>query len=184
MWLARSPGAGSTLAGIHDAELCFDCRERLPNERREPPRRRRRRTGEAHPREPRAANRDRAASVTTATAEQFEWKAACSYADSVRVDPAMPDDDGLDRLSSQELHDLAVHRAKRHLDARFFYQLMKLLPVAEAGAGEFEKSENDIMRLSAHVDDVTDSGRGEVAELMRPFYLEYLRKHRVTADAS
>lgn len=96
----------------------------------------------------------------------------------------MPDDDGLDRLSSQELHDLAVHRAKRHLDARFFYQLMKLLPVAEAGAGEFEKSENDIMRLSAHIDDVTDSGRGEVAELMRPFYLEYLRKHRVTADAS
>jgi hypothetical protein len=96
----------------------------------------------------------------------------------------MPDDDGLDRLSSQELHDLAVHRAKRHPDARFFYQLMKLLPVAEAGAGDFEKSENDIMRLSAHVDDVTDSGRGEVAELMRPFYLEYLRKHHVTADAS
>ena len=96
----------------------------------------------------------------------------------------MPDDDGLDRLSSQELHDLAVHRAKRHLDARFFYRLMKLLPVAEAGAGDFEKSETDIMRLSAHVDDVTDSGRGEVAELMRPFYLEYLRKHHVTADAS
>jgi hypothetical protein len=96
----------------------------------------------------------------------------------------MPEDDGLDRLSSEELHDLAVRRARRHLDARFFYELMKLLPVAEAGAGEFEKSENDIMRLSAHVDDVTDSGRGEVGELMRPFYLEYLRKHRVTADAS
>ena len=96
----------------------------------------------------------------------------------------MPDDDGLDRLSSQELHDLAVHRAKRHLDARFIYRLVKLLPVAEAGAGDFEKSETDIMRLSAHVDDVTDSGRGEVAELMRPFYLEYLRKHHVTADAS
>lgn len=96
----------------------------------------------------------------------------------------MPDDDGFDRWSSQELHDLAVHRAKRHLDTRFSYQLMKLLPVAEAGAGDFEKSENDIMRLSAHVDDVTDSGRGDVAELMRPFYLEYLRKHHVTADAS
>jgi hypothetical protein len=96
----------------------------------------------------------------------------------------MTDQDGLDRLSSQELHDLAVHRAKRHLDARFFYQLVKLLPVAEAGAGQMEKSENDIMRLSAHVDDVTDSGKGEVAELMRPFYLEYLREHRVTAEGS
>jgi hypothetical protein len=94
----------------------------------------------------------------------------------------MADADGLDGLSSPALHDLAVRRAKRHLDARFFYELMKMLPVAEAGAGQFEKSENDILRLSAHVDDVTDSGRGDVAELMRPFYIEYLRKHHVVAD--
>jgi hypothetical protein len=93
----------------------------------------------------------------------------------------MPDDDGLDALSSKELHDLAVRRARRHLDARFFYELIKLLPVAEAGAGEYDKSDNDILRLSAHFDDVTDSGEGEVGELMRPFYLEYLRKHHVSA---
>jgi hypothetical protein len=96
----------------------------------------------------------------------------------------MPDADGLDALSSHALHDLAVHRAKRHLDARFFYRLMKLLPVAEAGAGEYEKSDNDILRLSAHFDDVTDSGKGDVAELMRPFYLEYLREHHVGADGA
>ncbi len=92
--------------------------------------------------------------------------------------------DGLDGLSSHALHDLAVRRAKRHLDARFFYELMKVLPVAEAGAGEFERSETDILRLSAHIDDVTDSGQGEVAKLMRPFYLEYLRRHHVVADDS
>jgi hypothetical protein len=96
----------------------------------------------------------------------------------------MADDDGLDRLSSEQLHDLAVRRARRHLDARFFYRLIRLLPVAEAGAGQYEKSEDDIMRLSAHVDDVADSGKGEVGELLRPFYLEYLREHGVTADAS
>ena len=96
----------------------------------------------------------------------------------------MADDDGLDRLSSEQLHDLAVRRARRHLDARFFYRLVKVLPVAEAGAGQYEKSEDDIMRLSAHVDDVADSGKGEVGELLRPFYLEYLREHGVTADAS
>jgi hypothetical protein len=39
------------------------------------------------------------------------------------------------------------------------------------------------MHLSAHVDDLTDSGRGEVADLLRPFYLEYLRKHGVRAGA-
>ena len=93
----------------------------------------------------------------------------------------MPDDDGLDALSAKELHDIAVRRAKRHFDARFFYDLVKLLPVAEAGAGQVDESANDILHLSAHVDDVTDSGEGEVAELMRPFYLEYLRKHHVTA---
>jgi hypothetical protein len=74
----------------------------------------------------------------------------------------MPTADGLDGLSSTALHDLAVRResAPGRVDARFFYELMKMLPVAEAGAGKFEESENDIMRLSAHVDDVTDSGQG------------------------
>ena len=90
-------------------------------------------------------------------------------------------DDGLDALSSQQIHDLAVKRARRHLDARFFYDMIKLLPVAEAGAGEYEKSDDDILRLSAHFNDVSDSGKGEVGDLMRPFYLEYLRKHGVTA---
>jgi hypothetical protein len=94
----------------------------------------------------------------------------------------MADDDGLDRLSAQELHDLAVRRAKRHVDVRFFYDLVRTLPAAEAAAGQVEETENDIFHLSAHVNDLTDSGRGEVAELLRPFYLDYLRSHGVTAD--
>jgi hypothetical protein len=93
----------------------------------------------------------------------------------------MTDDADLDRLSSSELHDLAVSRAKRHLDVRFFWDLMRLLPAAEAAAGEIDEAETDVMKLSAHVDDVAEAGRGEVADMMRPFYLEYLRKHGVTA---
>ena len=93
----------------------------------------------------------------------------------------MPDDDGLDALTSKQLHDLAVKRARRHVDVRFFYNLIRFLPVAEAGAGEVDESAADILKLSAHVDDVTDSGEGEVANLMRPFYMEYLRDHGVTA---
>ena len=93
----------------------------------------------------------------------------------------MAADDDLDRLSSQELHDLAVSRAKRHFDVRFFWDLMRVLPTAEAAAGELDEAETDVLRLSAHVDDVADAGRGEVGDLLRPFYLEYLRKHRVTA---
>jgi hypothetical protein len=90
-------------------------------------------------------------------------------------------DDGLDRLSTQELHDLAVSRAKRHLDVRFFWDLIQVLPAAEAAAGKFDDAESDVLSLSAHVDDVADSGRGEVGELLRPFHLEYLRKHDVRA---
>ena len=90
-------------------------------------------------------------------------------------------DDGLDALSSEQLHDLAVKRARRHVDVRFFYDLIKYLPVAEAGAGEVDESAADVLKLSAHVDDLTDSGKGEVGDLMRPFYLEYLRDHGVSA---
>ena len=90
----------------------------------------------------------------------------------------MPDDP-LDRLSSHELHDLAVSHARRHLNVKFFWDLAKYLPAAEAAAGEYEEANADIQRMSAHIDDVTDSGEGEVAEQLRPFYLEYLRKHDV-----
>jgi hypothetical protein len=93
----------------------------------------------------------------------------------------MPSDDGLEQLSSSELHDLAVHRARRHLDVKFFWQLMEVLPVAEAGAGEQLEANADVARLSAHLDDVTDSGKGAIAEAMRPFYLDYLQRHGVKA---
>lgn len=89
------------------------------------------------------------------------------------------EDDPLDRLSSPDLHDLAVSHAKRHLNVKFFWDLANVLPAAEAGAGQLLEADNDITRMSAHLDDVTDSGEGEVAELLRPFYLEYLRKHDV-----
>jgi hypothetical protein len=91
----------------------------------------------------------------------------------------MADDDPLERLSTKELHDLAVRRAKRHLDVGFFWNLMRVLPAAEAAAGDLDEATDDAMLLSAHLDDITDSGQGETAELLRPFYLEYLREHSV-----
>ena len=89
-------------------------------------------------------------------------------------------DDPLERLSSQELHDLAVRRALRHLDVPFFIRLMRALPVAEAAAGEIDEARADAMTLRAHVDDLTNSGEGEVADLLRPLYIEYLKQHGVT----
>jgi hypothetical protein len=95
----------------------------------------------------------------------------------------MTDDDGLERLSSEELHDLAVSRAKRHVDVCFFWKLVEVLPVAEAAAGELDEAEADVMSMSAHLDDLTDAGRDPIAEMLRPFYIDYLRRHGVSADA-
>jgi hypothetical protein len=67
----------------------------------------------------------------------------------------MPDDDPLERLSSSELHDLAVRYARRHLDVGFFWRLLELLPAAEAGAGDLDEAEADVQSLVAHVDDIT-----------------------------
>jgi hypothetical protein len=85
--------------------------------------------------------------------------------------------DSLEQLSSPELHDLAVKRALKHLDVSFFWKLLEYLPAAEAAAGEVGDAAADVELLRAHLDDLTDSGRGEVADNLRPFYLEYLREH-------
>jgi len=94
----------------------------------------------------------------------------------------MSDDDRLDALSSKELHDRAVRYALRHLDIPFFFRLMEALPVAEAATGDIVGAEADALTLRAHIDDVTDSGQGEVADLLRPLYLDYLRDHGVAAE--
>jgi hypothetical protein len=91
-----------------------------------------------------------------------------------------PAPDQLDPLSSGELHDLAVHHALRRVDVGFFWRLLKILPAAEVAAGEPDEAEMDILTMRGHIDDITDSGRGEIAEELRPFYLEYLREHEVT----
>jgi hypothetical protein len=92
----------------------------------------------------------------------------------------MSADDALERLSSEELYQLAAHHARRHLDVGFFWRLLERLPAAEAAAGDLDQAEADVMTMSAHLDDLTDAGRGEVADALRPFYLEYLREHGVT----
>jgi hypothetical protein len=59
---------------------------------------------------------------------------------------------------------------------------MRDLPVAEAAIGDVKEAQADALTLRAHIDDVTDSGEGEVADLLRPLYLRYLREHGVSPD--
>ena len=89
----------------------------------------------------------------------------------------------LEQLSSKELHDLALGRARKHLDVGFFWRLMKLLPAAEAATGDMDESRADVQSLRAHIDDLTESGRGQVADTLRPFYIDYLKEHGVDSTS-
>jgi hypothetical protein len=93
----------------------------------------------------------------------------------------MSNGDDLEQLSSKQLHDLAVSHARRHADLKFFWDLLRALPVAEAAAGKLDEAEADLTSTIAHVDDVTESGQGEVADLLRPLYLDYLQRKGVQA---
>jgi hypothetical protein len=85
--------------------------------------------------------------------------------------------DELDALSSRELHDLAVRRALRHVDVEFLWELLRAIPAAEASEGHANEAGRDITHLSVLLDDAVGSGEGDVAEALRPLYLDYLVKH-------
>jgi hypothetical protein len=89
-------------------------------------------------------------------------------------------DDDLDKLSTHELHDRAIHRAERHIDVKFFWSLLQLIPAAETASGDESGGDFDIQHASGLILDTLRSGDGKLGEAMRPVFLDYLRKH---ADA-
>ncbi len=89
----------------------------------------------------------------------------------------MTDRDALEALSSQELHDRAVRHAVRHLDLGFLWQLLREIPAGEAVAGHTDETAADVTQLSAMIDDAFGHEDPEVADALRPVYLDYLEKH-------
>ena len=85
--------------------------------------------------------------------------------------------DELDALSSHELHDLAVHRAVRHVDVEFLWELLRAIPAAEASEGHSIEAGRDISKVTALIADAIDSGKGDEAEALRPLYIDYLARH-------
>ena len=83
----------------------------------------------------------------------------------------------LEALSSGELHDRATQHALRHANVKFFWQLLRSLPAAEASVGELDEARTDVQSLYGKLDDIRHSGEGEVADALRPLYLDYLEKH-------
>lgn len=80
----------------------------------------------------------------------------------------------LAELPTRDLHDRAMHRARTHLDLGFLWRIVKAVPVAEAAAGHLDESESDVVSMSSLITDVLHSNEPEVAEQLRPFYIDYL----------
>ncbi|GAB3668039.1 hypothetical protein GCM10027589_34280 [Actinocorallia lasiicapitis] len=86
-------------------------------------------------------------------------------------------DENLDDLSSGELHDRAVHLAVKRHDVGFLWNLLRDIPAAKASTSDAQGAETDIMRVSGLVNDFFNAGDGELADALRPVYLDYLTKH-------
>ncbi len=89
----------------------------------------------------------------------------------------MADRAELEALSSEELHDRATQHALRHANVKFFWNLLESLPAAEASVGEIDEARSDVQSLFGHLNDIRQSGEGEVADALRPLYIEYLVEH-------
>lgn len=72
---------------------------------------------------------------------------------------------------------MAVRRALHHADAKFLWELLRAIPAAEASEGETGESEADATKVSALIADAIGSGEGEIADALRPLYIDYLTKH-------
>ncbi|MFC9893812.1 hypothetical protein ACFVMC_08975 [Nocardia sp. NPDC127579] len=89
----------------------------------------------------------------------------------------MAGNEEFENLSSKELHDAAVKLAVRHGDVKFLWQLLTRIPAAAAEAGEQGEAEVDVNNTAALLHDYVHAGEGDLAEQLRPFYLEYLSRH-------
>jgi hypothetical protein len=85
--------------------------------------------------------------------------------------------DELDELSTHELHDRALRRAERHLDLKFLWSLLELIPAAATASGDRGEADYDITSAKGLIYDAVHSGDGKLGEAMRPVFIDYLRRH-------
>src|SRR4051812_30514757 len=85
----------------------------------------------------------------------------------------------LDGLSTEELRKRAFHRAERHADIGFFWDLIKHLPSSadlETEDGSLGSVSGSISELVPLVRELLGKDLGDSEPLLRARYLDYLRE--------
>lgn len=83
-----------------------------------------------------------------------------------------------DHISTEKLHEDAVELARRRWDVGFFWEVLRMLPAAEAAAGRQEASEASVAQLSGLLYEAFSTETDpKVQRALRPVYIDYLREH-------
>ncbi|RFS82752.1 hypothetical protein D0T12_25285 [Actinomadura spongiicola] len=83
----------------------------------------------------------------------------------------------LDALPSSELYDRAMRLAKERRDVGFLWDLLRTIPPAAAAIGEVDRAQFDLFHGLSLLEEFTHAGEGEMADALRPLYIEYLTAH-------
>ncbi|GGQ38507.1 hypothetical protein BKA00_003068 [Actinomadura coerulea] len=88
-----------------------------------------------------------------------------------------PDGGNLDELTSKELYERAMAVARDRRDVGFVWDLLRAIPAAAAATGEVGRAEFDLLHGLSLLEEFTHAGEGEMADALRPFYIDYLHRH-------
>ncbi|WP_433336787.1 hypothetical protein [Spirillospora sp. CA-294931] len=80
-------------------------------------------------------------------------------------------------LSSKELHDRAMALARKRRDLSFVWEVLKAIPAAEATLGNLDRAKFDLLHGLSLLEEFTHAGEGELADALRPLYIDYLSRH-------
>jgi hypothetical protein len=89
----------------------------------------------------------------------------------------MTNQEELEALSSKELHDRAMSLARHRLDVGWMWRLLKAIPAAEASIGDVEDAGMNIASSEHAISEYLEADEGELADALRPMYLEYILEH-------
>jgi hypothetical protein len=83
----------------------------------------------------------------------------------------------LENLSSKELHDRALARARERRDVGFLWELLRAIPAAAASLGHLDRAKFDLLHGLSLLEEFTHAGEGDMADALRPLYIGYLVEH-------